>query len=56
MVNEHDNDDVEFDVETEDLIEPDDIELEDEEASGANKLKQLRQKIARLDEDKRQIM
>ena len=56
MVNEHDNDDVDFDVETENLVEHDELELEDEEATGAQKMKQLRQKLARLDEEKRQIL
>jgi molecular chaperone GrpE len=56
MVNEHDNTDIDFDVEDEDNIETEELELEDEEATGVSKLKQLRQKIARLDEEKRQIM
>ncbi len=56
MVNEHDNDDVDFDVETEDLVEHDDLDLEDEEATGAQKMKQFRQKLAKCDEEKRQIM
>lgn len=57
MVNEKDFSEDEIEITDEDHHEEhDDIELADEEATGANKLKQLRQKIARLDEEKRQIM
>lgn len=56
MVNDNDNTDVDFDVETEDMSEHDDLELEDEEATGAQKMKQLRQKLLRIDEEKRQIL
>ena len=56
MINENDNTDVDFDVETEEIMEHDDLELIDEEASGAQKMKQLRQKLAHLDEEKRQIL
>ena len=56
MVNEHDNTDVDFDVEEDAHHELEDIELADEEASTGDKLKQLRQKIARLTEEKQQVM
>jgi molecular chaperone GrpE len=56
MVNEHDNTDVDFDVEEGAHHELEDIELTDEEASTGDKLKQLRQKIARLTEEKQQVM
>jgi molecular chaperone GrpE len=56
MVIEHDNTDVDFDVEDTDNIAHEDFELEDEEATGANKLKQLRQKLMKCDEEKRQIL
>ena len=56
MVNEHDNTDVDFDVTDEEENEHEDIELADEEAAGAQKMKQLRQKLAACDEEKRQIL
>ncbi len=56
MVNEKDFSEDEFEVTTDEHHEHDDIELQDEEATGAQKLKQLRQKITNLDEEKRQIM
>jgi molecular chaperone GrpE len=56
MVNEKDFSEDEIEITDDDHHEIDDIELSDEEATGADKLKQLRQKIARLDEEKRQIM
>ncbi len=57
MVNEQDIFDDETTVfEDEHHEEHNDIELTDEEATEANKLKQLRQKIAKLDEEKRQIL
>ncbi len=57
MVNEKDFSEDEIEITDEGHHEEhDDIELADEEATGADKLKQLRQKIARLDEEKRQIM
>ncbi len=55
MVNDKDFED-EIEMIEDDHHELDDIELSDEEATGADKLKQLRQKIARLDEEKRQIL
>lgn len=56
MVNEQDIFDDEMTVTDEDHHEEhEDIELADEEATGADKLKQLRQKIARLTEEKQQI-
>jgi molecular chaperone GrpE len=56
MVNEQDIFDDEMTVTEEDHHdEHEDIELADEEATGADKLKQLRQKIARLTEEKQQI-
>ena len=56
MVNEHDINDVDFDVEVDAHHGGDDIELSDEEASAGDKMKQLRQKLAKCDEDKRQIL
>ena len=56
MVNEQDITDVDFDVEDDDHHEGGDIELLDEEATGAQKMKQLRQKLAKCDEEKRQIL
>ena len=56
MVNEKDFSEDEFEVTTDEHHEDNDIELQDEEATGAQKLKQLRQKITHLDEEKRQIM
>ncbi|MEN9920344.1 MAG: nucleotide exchange factor GrpE [Candidatus Parcubacteria bacterium] len=56
MVNEQDIFDDEMTVtDDEHHDEHEDIELADEEATGADKLKQLRQKIARLTEEKQQI-
>jgi len=56
MVNEKDITDVDFDVEDDDHHEVEDLELSDEEASASNKMKQLRQKLAKCDEEKRQIL
>ncbi len=57
MVNEQEIFDDEMTVTDEDHHdENEDIELSDEETTGAHKLKQLRQKIARLDEEKKQIL
>ena len=56
MVNEHDSTDVDFDVEDDDHHELEDLELSDEEATGAQKMKLLRQKLAKSDEEKRQIL
>ena len=56
MVNEHDNTDVDFDVTDDENVGNDDVELVDEEATGAQKLKQLRQKLAACDEEKRNIL
>ncbi len=56
MVNEHDSTDVDFDVEDDGHHEVEDLELSDEEATGALKMKQLRQKLAKCDEEKRQIL
>ncbi len=56
MVNEQDIFDDEMTVTNDEHHEEhDDIELADEEATGADKLKQLRNKIARLTEEKQQI-
>jgi molecular chaperone GrpE len=56
MVNEQDNIDDEMTVTDDDHHdEHEEIELADEEATGADKLKQLRQKIARITEEKQQI-
>ena len=56
MVNDKEFSEDEFEVTTDEHHEHDDIELQDEEVTGAQKLKQLRQKITNLDEEKRQIM
>ncbi|MBP9843043.1 MAG: nucleotide exchange factor GrpE [Candidatus Pacebacteria bacterium] len=56
MVNDKDFREDEIEITDEDHHEQSDIELEDIEEAGADKLKQLRQKIARLDEEKRQIL
>lgn len=55
MVNDKDFDE-EIEMIDDDHHELEDIELSDEEATGADKLKQLRQKIARLTEEKQQVM
>jgi molecular chaperone GrpE len=55
MVNEHDfEDDIEMIDDDHHGLE--DIELADEEMSGAAKMKQLRQKLTRLDEEKKQAL
>lgn len=56
MVNEQDFSEDEFEVTDEGHHDVDDIELADEEATGANKMKQLRQKLQKCDEEKRQVM
>ena len=56
MVNEKDISEDEFEVTIDGHQPEDDIELQDEEATGAQKMKQLRQKVAHLDEEKRNIM
>ncbi len=56
MLNEQDIDDVDFDIEKESEIEGEELELSDEEATGAQKHKQLRQKLTKCDEEKRKIM
>ena len=55
MVNDKDFED-EIEITDEDHHELEDIELSDEEATGADKLKQLRQKITRLTEEKQHVM
>lgn len=56
MVNDKDFSEDEIEITDEDHHEQSDIELEDMEEAGVDKMKQLRQKIARLDEEKRQIL
>lgn len=56
MVNDKDFSEDEIEITDEDHHEQADIELEDMEATGADKVKQLRQKITRLDEEKRQLL
>ena len=56
MMNDKDFSDDDFEVDNEGHHTIDDLELEDEEATGAQKMKQLRQKLAHADEEKRQIM
>jgi molecular chaperone GrpE len=56
MLNEKEFPEDEFEVTIEGYQHEDDIELQDEEATGAQKMKQLRQKVAHLDEEKRNIM
>ena len=56
MVNEQDFSEDEFEVTDEGHHDVEDIELADEEATGANKTKQLRQKLQKCDEEKRQVM
>lgn len=56
MVNEQDFSEDEIEITDDDHHEREDLELSDEEATGADKLKQLRQKIVRLDEEKKQIL
>lgn len=56
MVNEKDFPEDDIEVTIEGYQHEDDIELQDEEATGAQKLKQLRQKITHLDEEKRHVM
>ncbi len=55
MVNEQEFEE-EIEMTDNDHHELEDLELSDEEATGADKLKQLRQKIARLTEEKQQVM
>lgn len=55
MVNEQEFEE-DFDITDEPHHEHEDIELADEEATGAAKLKQLRQKLQTCDEEKRQVM
>ena len=56
MANEQDFSEDEFEVTDEGHHEGEDVELVDEEATGANKMKQLRQKLQKCDEEKRQVM
>ena len=56
MVNEQDFTDIDMEVTDDEHHHDNDIELADEEATGADKLKQLRQKLAACDEEKRQIL
>ena len=56
MANEQDFSEDEFEVTDEGHREVEDVELVDEEATGANKMKQLRQKLQKCDEEKRQVM
>jgi molecular chaperone GrpE len=56
MVNDKDYSEEEIEITDEDHHEVEDIELSDEESSTGDKLKQLRQKIARLDEEKKNIL
>lgn len=55
MVNDKDFDE-EIEITENDHHELDELELSDEETTGADKLKQLRQKINRLTEEKQQVM
>ncbi len=56
MVNEQDNTEVDFDLDEDGHHDIEDLELSDEEATGAQKMKLLRQKLAKCDEEKRQIL
>lgn len=56
MVNEKDFSEDEIEFTDDDHHEGEDLELSDEEATGADKLKQLRQKIARLDDEKKHLL
>ena len=56
MVNEQDNTEVDFDLDEDSHHDIEDLELSDEEATGAQKMKLLRQKLAKSDEEKRQIL
>ena len=56
MANEQDFSEDAFEVTDEGHHEGEDVELVDEEATGANKMKQLRQKLQKCDEEKRQVM
>jgi molecular chaperone GrpE len=56
MVNDKDFSEDEIEITDDDHHEIDDFELSDEEATGADKLKQLRQKVARLDDEKMQLL
>jgi molecular chaperone GrpE len=56
MLNEKDFPDDEFEVQEEGHHDQEDLELEDLEDAGADKLKQMRQKLARVDEEKKQIL
>ncbi|MEK7462316.1 MAG: nucleotide exchange factor GrpE [Patescibacteria group bacterium] len=55
MVNENDFED-EIEMTQDDHHESEDLELSDEEALGASKMKRLREKIARITEEKQQVM
>lgn len=56
MVNEQTFLEDDFEMTEEGHQDNDDMELEDEEATGAQKLKQLRKKLAQCDEEKRNTM
>jgi molecular chaperone GrpE len=55
MVNDKDFED-EIEITDEDHHEVEDLELSDEEASASDKMKQLRQKLTKCEEEKRQVM
>jgi molecular chaperone GrpE len=56
MVNKHDEDNNDFEEITDENIESDEFELEEVEELSKNKLKDLRDKIARLDTEKKEIL
>lgn len=55
MVNERDDDDVEINIMTDDHIENDEIELEDIEEKGSDKIKKLKTQIHELQEEKQKL-
>jgi molecular chaperone GrpE len=56
MVNKHDEDNNDFEEITDENIESDEFELEEVEELSKNKLKDLREKIARLDTEKKEVL
>jgi molecular chaperone GrpE len=56
MVNSHNDDELQVEVTNDEEIGIDDPEIEDVEVNEAQKIKQMRQKLAACDEEKRHIM
>ena len=56
MVNKHDKDKDDFEEITDENVESQEFDLEEVEELSNNKLKDLREKIARLDTEKKEIL